>query len=283
MEQLLSRFAVPGTDPAQLLVQLVDEIRPVDVEDLATARRNLQALCYILSSQQELRCALREAIWTLLQTYRHSELYTATGIQPNTGFVSEAFRRLGHTLLPEVLDSGLLRSVLRQTFHRPGDRHWVIGVGEDVWQQLIVAIRFDEAPTSDTFPQGLSELLRSLRVLSYWIAACGMEPELLRLEPSLETYESPFVAQNCERTAYIEAYPEHWGRPGEVANDERHLHVLFGQCQQVIERVRRNAAKNGTSIRLTYHLQRLRQFMQRCERMLDILDELQNDTRGTTG
>jgi site-specific recombinase len=34
-----------------------------------------------------------------------------------------------------------------------------------------------------------------------------MEPELLRLEPSLETHESPFVAQNRELMAYIEAYP----------------------------------------------------------------------------
>jgi hypothetical protein len=47
-------------------------------------------------------CALPSARWR--ETYRHSELYTVTGILPNTGFVSEAFQRLGHTLLPEVLD-----------------------------------------------------------------------------------------------------------------------------------------------------------------------------------
>jgi site-specific recombinase len=39
----------------------------------------------------------------------------------------------------------------------------------------------------------------------------------------------------------------------------------------VIERVRKNAARNGTSIRLTYHLQRLRQLLRRSEQLLDIL------------
>jgi site-specific recombinase len=119
-------------------------------------------------------------------------------------------------------------------------------------------------------------------VLSYWIAACGMEPELLRLEPSLETHESPFVAQNRELMAYIEAYPDHWRKPVACESDDRHLRVLFSQCQEVIERVRKNAARNGTSIRLTYHLQRLRQLLRRSEQLLDILAGLQADPGGAS-
>ncbi len=280
MEELLSRFAAPDADLTSLLALLVDEVRPADAHDWQTARRNLQALCHILNTQAELRRALRDAFTTLARTYRHTELYTATGILPNTGFIAEGFRRLGHSLLPEVLDPGLLRSVLRSAFDRSTDRHWVIGVGEDCWLQLFEALRFDDAPTSDVFPQSLAEILRTLRVLSYWIAACGMEPELLRLEPSLETYESPFVAQNREMSTYIEAFPECWGEPVTAASDDRQLRVLFGQCQEVIARVRKNAAKNGTSIGLTYHLQRLRQLLRRCEQLLDILAALQAEPRG---
>jgi hypothetical protein len=65
--------------------------------------------------------------------------------------------------------------------------------------------------------------------------------------------------------------PEHWGKPLAADRDDRHLRVLFSQCQEVIERVRRNAARNGTSIRLTYQLQRLRQLLRRSEQLLDIL------------
>jgi site-specific recombinase len=110
-----------------------------------------------------------------------------------------------------------------------------------------------------------------------------MEPELLRLEPSLETHESPFVAQNLEMADYIEAYPEHWGKSIAADSDDRHLRVLFSQCQEVIERVRRNAARNGTSIRLTYQLQRLRQLLRRSEHLLDILAGLHSEVWSGVG
>ena len=282
MEELLSRFLGPNPDYTQLLAQLIDEIRPANRHDSESARRNLQALCYILSTQAELRASLRDAIVSVLRTHRHVELYTSSGILPNTGFVHEALHRIGYTLLPDVRDPGLLRSVLRTLFDRPGDRHWVIGAGDDAWLQLLQALRFDELPASETLPPVLTEVIDSLRVLSYWIAAAGMEPELLRRDPSLDEHESPFVAQNRELVAYIDAYPENWGKPPAAQRDDKHLRVLFSQCREVIERVRRNAARNGTSIRLTYHLQRLRQLLRRSEQLVDILAELQNDRSGAT-
>ena len=284
MEQLLARFASldadPKSDPTALLAELVDEIRPRRADDFESARRTLQALCYILNTHPELCAGLRQTLSTLNQTYRHSELYTSTGILPNTGFVAETFRRIGHTFLPEVLDPDLLRTVLRKVFHKPSDRHWVIGVGEDAWQQLLEALRFDETPTDPALPRAISEILRSLRVISYWIAAFGMEPELLRLEPALEAYESPFVTQNNELIAYIDAYPDAWRKPEAQVIDEKHLRVLHDQCREVIERVRKRAARDGTSIRLTYHLQRLQQLIRRSEQLLDILADLQDDPDG---
>lgn len=280
MEQLLSRFLAPTADPALLLRLLFEEIRPADAHDFESARRSLLALCHIMSTQPDLRCGLRAALIDLAQSRRHTELYTASGILPNTGFVSEGFRRVGHTLLPEVLDPALLRTVVRTVFDKPSDRHWVIGVGDDAWLQLLEALRFDEMPPSETFPHSLVELLRSLRVLSYWIAACGMEPEILRLQPALETHESPFAVQNEEMTAFLQAYPRNWGQPGAHDCDDRHLRVLFRQCQEVIDRIRRKATRSGTSIRLTYHLQRLRQLLRRSEQLLDILATLQGDPHG---
>ncbi|MCP5247739.1 MAG: site-specific recombinase [Candidatus Accumulibacter sp.] len=280
MERLLGQLAEPEAHLTQLLSQLIDEIRPADAHDASAACGRLSALCEILDNRPELRAALRNALSQLAQTHRHSELYTVTGILPNTGFLAEVLRRFGHQLLPEVLDRGLLRTVLRRMFHQPSDHHWVTGVGEDSWLQLLTAMRFDETPASETMPPAVAEILRSLRVLSYWIAACGMEPELLRLEPSLETYESPFVAQNVEMTAYINAAPENWGKPLSGDTDDRQLRVLFGQCETVMARVRKTAARDGTSIRLTYNLQRLCQLLRRSEQLLDILAGLQGDRSG---
>ena len=280
MEELLARFAAPDADPADLFTRLIDKIRPRRADDVDAARRTLQALCFILGGHPEFRANLRNALLALQQNCRHAELYTSTGILPNTGFFSEIFRRIGHKCLPEVLDPELLRSFLRCVFHRPSDRRWVVGVGDDAWLELIRALRFDELTPHPTLPRPLAEILRSLRVISYWTAAFGMEPELLRLEPALETYESPFVTQNIELVAYIEAYPASWRDGGAQGIDDKHLRVLFEQCREVIARVRKHAARDGTSVRLTYHLKRLQQLLRRSEHLLDIIENLRVDPDG---
>jgi site-specific recombinase len=156
----------------------------------------------------------------------------------------------------------------------------VVGAGEAAWLQLVEALHFDEQAANPEMPRPLAEILRSLRVISYWIAAAGMEPELLRLDRALETYESPFVTQNEELIASIDAYPLAWRQTVTTISDDRHLRVLIDQCLQVIEKTRKHAARDGTSIRLTYHLQRLQQLILRCEQLLDILDTLRHDPDG---
>ena len=107
-----------------------------------------------------------------------------------------------------------------------------------------------------------------------------MEPELLRLEPSLENYESPFVTQNIELIDYIESYSTCWRKTDTTGCDDKHLRVLFAQCQEVIERVHKRAARSGTSIRLTYDLQRLQQLIRRSEQLLYIVEKLRLDPDG---
>ncbi len=231
MEELLARFSTPDADPTDLFTRLIDEIRPRRPTDFVTAKRNLQALCHIIGLHPELRRAVSEKLVKLSQTHRHSELYTSTGILPNTSFLSESLRRIGHSILPEALDKDLLRNALRKIFHRPSDGRWVSGVGEQAWLKLDEALHFEERSASPEMPRAIAEIIRSLRVISYWIASFGMEPELLRHDRALETYESPFVTQNEELIAYIDAYPGAWRKPDAAISDDRHLRVSTNVCK----------------------------------------------------
>ncbi|MEO8411213.1 MAG: preprotein translocase subunit TatB, partial [Propionivibrio sp.] len=272
----------PPCDPIDFFANLIDRIRPLDANDTAAARDNLHALCQLLNTQPKFARVMRRALIAVSSNHRHSEIYTATGILPNTGFFTEIFRRIGHKWLPEALEKDLLQSAVRQVFHDPDDARWVVGVGEDAWLHLIAALRFRDQKAAPEIPRPVIEMLRSLRVLSYWIAAAGMERELLRLDRALETYESPFVTQNEELLAYITAYQRGWRKSEVEVSDDKHLLVLLDQCIAVIDRVRKRAARDGTSVRLTYHLQHLRQLILRCEQLLDILDRLLHDPDGGT-
>ena len=282
MEQLLSRFSEPNADPVQMLILLAEEIRPHKASDFESARRNILALSHLLNTRPDLRRAFRDILLALGQGQQHSELYTSTGILPNTGFFSELFRRVGHKILPEAFDDDEVRCTIRRAFHKESDGLWVLGVGEPAWLGLIEALHFEEQAAAPQLPPVLAKILRSLRVISYWIAAAGMEPELLRLDRALETYESPFVTQNSELNAYIETYPHAWRQPAAIISDDKHLRVLLDQCTLSIDKIRKRAARDGTSIRLTYHLHRLQQLIGRCEQLLDILDGLLHDPDGNS-
>ncbi len=274
MEILLNRFKDHHPAPTDLLALLVAELRPENPDQLEDAERRLRALCHLLETRSDLRRAVREAILGLSTETRHADLYASTGILPNTGFFTELFRRIGHKLLPEALDDERLRTRLRRIFPHASDARWVTGLGETAWLELIAAIHFEETPANAALPHAAAEVLRALRIISFWIAAGGMDPELLRLDPALEQYESPFATQNAELIAYIDTYPLAWRQPAALISDDKHLRVLLDQCRQSSERIRKRAARDGTSIRLTFHLQRLQQLIDRCEALLDVLDAL---------
>ncbi len=277
MEDILSDLSTSQTDPSEVLRELFEQIRPRHANDIESAGRNLQALCFVLGTRPDLRANLRSALFYLLQNYGSAELFASSGIPPHTGFFPELFRRIGHKLLPGLVDHSLLRTQIRKIFHSPNDYRWVVGVGTERWLQLMEALRFDEAPDEGNTPgesRAIGELLRSMRVISYWIAAAGMEPELIQLEPSLETHESPFIAQNTELTAYIARYAEARQSPDISTVDDKHLRVFFAQCRDIIERVRKHTARDGTSIHLTYCLQRLLHLIERAEQLLDVVEPL---------
>ncbi len=274
MEALLRRIAAHDPDSVSsgyksvaLLADLIDTLRPQRRQKPDDAVTALRALSFLLNQNAELRAGLQRALRALFNKRPAQALLCGAGILPGTGFFTEASRRIGHGLLPEVIDTGHLRGVLRRLFPHKSDAAWVREVPDENWIEFLRAL----FPAEDSPPAAGNgdELLESMRTLSYWIAASGLEPELVRLEPALSQYESPFVAQNVETLALIDAL-----RQGE-SFDGSHLLVLIGQCHDWLDRIRRQSLRLGTSIALTFRVRRLRQLLKRLERLLNACATLQ--------
>jgi site-specific recombinase len=278
METLLLRHIQNQGDPALLVAEMVAKIRPPRAADASHATNMLRALCYILDAQPQLRAALRGTLQQLLESHKPVSLYVESGVLPSTGFLAELHRRVSHKLLPDAIDTGYLRDVFALVFVRQDDDAWVAAVPDECWIELLTALRFEEQPSPQgSPPQGL---LDAVLVLSYRISSIGLEPELVRNEPALEEFASPFLTQNDEVHEYLKQYVLSWQDPVQDFQDEKHILVLLDQCAQVIQKIRRTASRSGTSISLTFLLQRLTQQMQRMELLLAILAELRQDRSG---
>lgn len=279
MEAVLKQFGNPDHDPIALWRELVDRLRPTRPDDTEKAVENLRLLTRSLRRRDDLRENLRNAIVRLFHERKVVSLYVSSGLLPSSGFFSETARRVSGRLLPEVIDTDYMGGVLATVFNRVSDEIWVNAIPDEDWIALFNVL-FDPAEAeldrrnTDVLPDPLDELIEALRMLSYHVSSIGLDPELVRIDPTLEEHESPFLAQNAELVTYLTHYREWWRDGNAKVEDEKHLAVMLDQCEDVVLRIRRRAAKLGTSLSLTFKLERLHQHLERIAALLEVLTQL---------
>lgn len=280
MVELLQRFGDPDEDQTALWAALVDELRPPHPSQGDKAAETLRNLTHWLERRPDLLVNLRAAFQRLFRERKQVSLYVTSGLLPSTGFFSETTRRVARRLLPEVIDTTYLKDLLSVVFNRPDDELWVNAIDDEIWLDLIATLVGPEVPQieedASPLPPGVEEILEALRVLSYHVAAIGLDPELVRVDPKLEEYESPFLAQNAELLIYIDHYSSWWTTPSTLISDDKHLTVMLDQCDEVLQRVRRRSTKQGTSLTLTFKLERLRQHLERLDELVTLLQGLRD-------
>ncbi|WP_041741892.1 site-specific recombinase [Collimonas fungivorans] len=281
--------ADPNSDNIDHLVALIKTLRPSKPELGQEAAENVRMLVQLLHGEPVQASALRHYILRLFSTRRQISLYTDTGILPNAGFFTELFQRLSFRMLPPALDENYLRDCLDRLLPVETDYLWINAVPAADWLSLFDLLS-QAAPYTDAENNAASdavdrhktvgELLEAIQTLSYRISAMGLEPALLRLYPSIDEFESPFLMQNVELHLYLNSYRRHLAAAdsafdlGELPplEDARHLSVMLDQCETIVLKIRKNALRMGSSVSLTYLLVRLEQSIARLRKLLDLVD-----------
>ncbi|QOY95975.1 site-specific recombinase [Massilia sp. UMI-21] len=274
----------PDSDRLDLLVELVDCLRPrhrwvwQDADDPVEAVRTLIEL---LKANPSLAWALRRYLTTLLESRRHTSLYSDIGVLSNDGFVTELKRRVSYRFLPPALNDLYLSDALDQVLYDEDDQVWIRMVPNADWMTLFDVIsdappppgRSGEPATSDRARYvTLMGLLDAIRTLSCRICALGLEPRLVHSYSEIEEFDSPFLMQNIEVNRYLDEYGRYLDGKIEQPEDARHLLVMLDQCAGVVAKIRRSALNSGTSVALTYLLVALQQSIDRLHKLLYLVD-----------
>ena len=257
LEQTLARMGESAPTDSTLLARLWFHLRPHANQPLAAAHENLQALATSLEGNAAYREALRAHLAALIAGKKSTRLLTEAGLLPYLSFFPELRRRISYKLLPPENDPSRLGDWLENLLEAR-DREWVAGVEPDTWVHLCELLELKQL-----FRRGEPGVLTdAINSLAHRIAAGGLDPELLRIAPELEEYDSPFLALHHEVDV--------WQR-GE-ADDTRQIDVLLEQCSDALDRVRRRSAEVGTSIELTLQSNRLAQQMTRLRDLIALAD-----------
>ena len=248
------------------LTALIDRLRPVNADDGTEAESNIRREVALLKTRPAAARQLGEDLMELLALPNQTAFYGETGIRSALGFWLELTQRVGQHILPETPDTRKLRDIVLLLFHQKDDYEWVNAVSDEVWLALAEVLELPASTESCT--AATQCVLEAVRATSYRIAGVALDRELLRADPSLEQYESPFLAQNAALLPILERLCKDGSGPRE--EEVRDIDVMLDQCSTTIDRVRRKAGENGISIRLTYLLARLRQLIDRLRTLLDL-------------
>jgi len=255
--------------PLALIRSLADRLRPTQADDVAEAENNFSREIALLEARPGEAAMFGEALRGLLALPCQSAFFAETGVRSALGSWLELTQRIGHRLLPPAPDDTQLRDVMCQIFHESDDHEWVAAVADEKWLALANILTPAGAHTAEVDAAITGNILEAIRMLSYVLAGTALDRELLRSDPALERYESPFLAQNAALIPLLER--ARTGGAAPTSDEVRDIDVLLDQCGAALDRVRRKAVDNGISIRLTYLLARLGQIIQRQRELLDLL------------
>ncbi|MBV8658103.1 MAG: site-specific recombinase [Burkholderiales bacterium] len=265
-----------GSSPVPLAC-LVAAIRPRRIQDTDSAVHTLRSLTLLLDQQDATREGVRSYLMGLLGQRRLIHLLADSGILSNEGMGLALRNRLGAKLLPPEYRDEYMKDVVDYAFARSDDFIWVAAVPDEIWLDLLRALRIDEGLHEKEARNARLELIEAIQVLSYRVSAIGLEYELVRSYPAIERFESPFLTQNVAVREYLEHYKAWMVDPTVSMQDDRHVRVLLDQCDEIVARIRKNAGREGVSVSLTYLLVRLRQHVDRLRQLLDLANREECD------
>ncbi|MFS2018376.1 site-specific recombinase [Massilia sp. CT11-108] len=271
----------PDSDRIDLLVDLVDRLRPRRASDHDYARAQVRTLTQLLKGHPGQAWTLRRYLTRLLETRRHTSLYSDVGILSNDGFFTELKKRIAYRILPPALDDLYLSDTLDRVLCREDDYQWIRAVPNADWLELFDVVanaappdgaEHESAESSRARRIVLAGLLDAIRTLSCRVCALGLEPRLIHAHMEIEEVDSPFLMQNIEANKYLDDYGRLMCGEVDTMEDARHLLVMLDQCEAVVLKIRSKALASGTSVALTYLLVALTQSIDRLRKLLFLVD-----------
>ena len=235
----------------------------------AESRVNL--LITTLQQDPELCAKTAELLAKWLGSLRLYPLLISAGIFSRKGFRGELIAQLYEHFNPAYKDPNDLRDVFALLLVNPRDARWLREIRPQTWLHLFHLI-WQKTPNNqrDTLRRYVRwEGFHAIEMLSIWIAAEALEPDLVRLDRKLLDRDSSFVAFKRETHSWLAAHIQH------QAFDDSHLQVMLQQCRDKVEKLRKlgTGTGAGASMDVAHLLERLDQTFNRSVLLLTTFED----------
>lgn len=213
---------------------------------------------------------------TILQWLAQVHLYPALvslGVFSRRGFFRELSGRLYEKINPAPRDLNELKDVLAELYkeirHDDDDDPAAAVLFRQLTELLLAHASTAQLQQLEAHLH--EEALCALEMLSVWIAAEEMEPDLMRLDKRLNNIDSAFIALHRELTQLVTHCRQRLQDSALPAYDVAHYQVMLEQCHEQVDRLRRRAAAAGSTVAVAHLLGRLEQTLERIAQLVELV------------
>ncbi len=283
LQVVLADLAGKDVSALGLLRNIFDWLRPNTSADMDSVSLRIEELEKTLQEDPETEASLAEILQDWLDKANYFEAFAALGLLPRQGFLRELVRRLYDRINPPPNNGENLVDALDLIFHKRKDPEWISALSEDNMVRLFKILWHSKnGDMAKRLDKTIRELLYAMEMLSIWVAGEELDPDLVRVEPRIVARDSAFLGLQREIFQYCRNYEAWITGNSEMLEDDAHARVLLDQCVQTVNALRKKTVVKGTSISLSYLLERLDQTLKRIHDMLDLLNPSDPLTRRHT-
>jgi len=257
---LLEKIGKEDTSNPRPLIDLVAWLR---AGGESGAAERLRLLTLELQKRNWHSHALADLLGRVVSKHSFLRLFTESGLMNEDSFFTQVKNRIFNRILPVVYDDNDAVNLVDLLFSRRDDWKWVHAIPDEDWQAFFAQIEIREIYQLPRDHKLVLQLLNSIQIMSLRITALGIKREILEKLPQLEEFDSPFMAQNSETTAYLQHFQQDEFDQSIQNRDYLHIQVMLDQCEEYIDVIRDNKTTWGVTLKLTNFVIRLRQHLQR--------------------
>lgn len=268
LTELLERIGREDTSNPRPLIDLVIWLRAGGVKGAA---ERLRLLTLELQKKSWHSHALTDLMGRVVGKHSFLRLFTESGLMNEDPFFTQAKDRIFNRILPAVYDDNDAVNLFNLLFSNRDDWKWVHAIPDEDWQAFLAQLEVKEIFQLPRNHPLVLQLLNSIQILSLRITALGIKREILEKLPELEEFDSPFMAQDAETTAYVQKFREEEFDQSIENRDYLHIQVMLDQCEDYIDVIRDNKTTWGVTLKLTNFVIRLREHLGRLRLLFHLI------------
>jgi len=209
---------------------------------------------------------IKTALLILLKEADFTQAISATGIPMGSSFGDETLRIIKGKILPYLHNPKDACTIIHEIFDDLKDYNRI--------QRLLLLYTdlgslFTEDEKKEILSTLLIQITNSIHIISYRIAAFGMDEDVYIRSGKDDALLTPFIEQNHELNELLTNLSN--GNAEKIAEDLAQTRVMLKHCIENIALIDKAAEKNGTSLRQTFLLRKLTLLIQRLNSLLPII------------